>query len=123
MEGFLGFETEKETVKQEVESRPVCPVHYVEMRSYCSKTSVTYSRCPVDGCNQTAKSIRPKNVIPKTPHVCARCNVPLVVSSQHSNKQQIALICESCGVYIKIARVVPLHPASSKQFEQDIIDL
>ena len=37
---------------------PVCKVHREAMRGYSTRESITYYRCPVEGCTETAKAPR-----------------------------------------------------------------
>jgi hypothetical protein len=89
------------------DGRPYCPLHNVLMVAYSSKETTTHYKCPVAGCETTAKKARPTIHIPSQPIACPRqtCNsAPLEVDPKGSNLVQLQMTCPKCGFQVGVPR-------------------
>lgn len=85
---------------RDVDGVPYCPTHLVRMRASSTQGSVTYYRCPVDGCDCTDKTAKrsKSRAIPTEPHRCpveACAGQPLVV--RRINFAVVTMVCPKCG--------------------------
>ena len=58
------------------ELRPYCARHNVLMTSYATRGPNTHYRCPVDGCEERAKRVRPALKVPAEPMLCRQRHCP-----------------------------------------------
>ena len=82
--------------------RPYCGRHNVLMVAYSSAERATYYRCPVDGCTEREKIVRPGVKISSTPSYCPRATcapqkLAMEVDVTGSSVGQLKMICRRCG--------------------------
>lgn len=98
----MGFDTPSSgaAVRTDASDRPVCAKHFVAMKAYSSPESVTYYKCPVDGCEETSKKSRRADTSFAEPKTCSRaaCNGrPLEVDGARSTPMTLTMVCPDCG--------------------------
>lgn len=89
------------------EGRPYCPRHNVLMRAIGSHPDHTRYKCPVPGCDEKAKRVRPTLKVPHQPQMCPQrsCDeVAMVVTPALSNVAQFHMECPQCGFSLKVPR-------------------
>lgn len=93
--------------RQGDEGKPYCGVHNVLMRAYASKPDATHYECPVDGCEEKGKRVRPQLKVPSSPSYCPQrtCQrVALVVVPKLSTMAQLHMACPQCRFSLKQPR-------------------
>jgi hypothetical protein len=93
--------------RQGDDTRPYCGLHFCLMASSGSKGAVTNYRCPVKGCNETAKRARPRDVVPRTPQLCPNCApkpVACEVDRARSTPYTFKLVCPTCRWSVNVNR-------------------
>jgi hypothetical protein len=100
--------------KQGDEGRPCCPRHNVLMVTYCSKSTTTHYKCPVDGCKETGKRTRPQSIVPREVQrcpvrSCAVANGGEAAALERDDRLsrgrlQIAMVCPRCGFQLNQPR-------------------
>jgi hypothetical protein len=48
-----------ESARPRQTGRPLCPIHAVQMLAYATSAMFTYYKCPMEGCLQRKKLVRP----------------------------------------------------------------
>ena len=78
--------------------KPICELHFVEMRAYSSRRNLTYYKCPCPGCeSKTQRTMRPiPRLAPSRPTMCDVCNLPMVVHATDAGLvvTMKCLVCE-----------------------------
>lgn len=88
----------------DAELKPFCPVHVCSMKHNARNGNTAYYKCPVPGCESTAKLVAPRVPIPAGPSPCPKriCREGgkehfLEVDPTHTHSGQILLCCPNCG--------------------------
>jgi hypothetical protein len=99
------------------------------MGSYCSKPDKTHYKCPVEGCEETAKRVRPTLRVPAAPQFCPQrhCRrggqaVALEAVGRLSTVAQLHMQCPRCGFELKVPRP-QFEPALDRRRQAAIEDL
>lgn len=92
---------------ERVKPRPVCVIHFAKMRAYSTVGEVTYYRCQVKDCPQTAKIIDSGPKIPDSPSICPHCKEAMTVAEQKGSDAVIVLECKYCQLEMPVERVNP----------------